>query len=289
MQFIALDVETANADLASICQIGVARFVDGTFAEKWESLVDPEDEFDPTCVAIHGIDEACVAGRPTFPALAGDVSRLVADTVVATHTAFDQRSIRSVFAKYGLACPEVTWLDTARVVRRAWPDYCRSGYGLRPTADRLGIEFKHHNAGEDARAAGEILLHAIRQTGVSLDEWVVRSRNPIGTSVRGTKSDRITREGNPEGPLFGEVAVFTGTLSMRKREAADLAAAAGCNVADSVTKQTTLLIVGYQDIRKLGGHEKSSKHRKAEQLLKSGQQIRILQESDFQAIASFTG
>ena len=29
MEFVALDVETANPDMASICQIGVARFADG--------------------------------------------------------------------------------------------------------------------------------------------------------------------------------------------------------------------------------------------------------------------
>ena len=27
-----------------------------------------------------------------------------------------------------------------------------------PVAERLGIEFDHHNAGEDARAVGEILM-----------------------------------------------------------------------------------------------------------------------------------
>lgn len=46
-------------------------------------------------------------------------------------------------------------------------------------------------------------------------------------------------------------------------------------------KTTTLLVVGDQDIQKLAGHEKSSKHRKAEQLIAEGQHIRILGESDF--------
>jgi hypothetical protein len=64
----------------------------------------------------------------------------------------------------------------------------------------------------------------------------------------------------------------------------DLAAAAGCSVAGGVTTHTTLLVVGDQDIRKLAGHEKSSKHRKAEELIRKGQSIRILGESDFQKI-----
>ncbi len=69
---------------------------------------------------------------------------------------------------------------------------------------------------------------------------------------------------------------------MRRREAADAAAAAGCEVATNVTHRTTLLVVGDQDIRKLAGHEKSTKQRKAKELIAGGQNIRILGESDFQ-------
>ena len=60
-----------------------------------------------------------------------------------------------------------------------------------------------------------------------------------------------------------------------------MAAEAGCDVASSVTRKTTLLVVGDQDIRRLAGHKKSSKHRKAETLIQKGQPIRILGESDF--------
>jgi len=45
-----------------------------------------------------------------------------------------------------------------------------------------------------------------------------------------------------------------------------------------------LLIVGDQDIAKLNGKSKSSKHIKAEELIGQGAQIRILRESDFQSI-----
>jgi DNA polymerase-3 subunit epsilon len=48
-----------------------------------------------------------------------------------------------------------------------------------------------------------------------------------------------------------------------------------------VNKKTTLLVVGDQDISRLAGHDKSSKHRKAGDLIGEGQNIRILGESDF--------
>jgi len=40
-------VETANADYASICQVGVVRVVDGAMTDEYVTLVDPEDWFDP--------------------------------------------------------------------------------------------------------------------------------------------------------------------------------------------------------------------------------------------------
>ena len=91
----------------------------------------------------------------------------------------------------------------------------------------------------------------------------------------------IRRKGNPKGSLFGEVVVFTGALVLPRREAADLAASIGCESASGVTKKTTMLVVGDQDIRQLAGHEKSAKHRKAEALMKKGQPIKILRETDF--------
>ena len=51
-----------------------------------------------------------------------------------------------------------------------------------------------------------------------------------------------------------------------------------------MTKKTTLLVVGDQDISKLLGKKKSSKHLKAEELKTKGQKIRILKESDFIAL-----
>jgi DNA polymerase-3 subunit epsilon len=166
------------------------------------------------------------------------------------------------------------------VVRRTWPQFAQCGYGLANIAQYLKIDFKHHNAREDARAAGEILLMAIAETGLSVEQWLDRVQKPINPQDSGL----ITRDGNPDGALYGEKLVFTGALSMVRKDAADAAAAAGCEVEAGVTKHTTLLVVGDQDIKRLSGHEKSSKHRKAEELMAKGKSIRIIGESDFQRL-----
>lgn len=66
MEFVAIDVETANANMASICQIGLAKYKDGVLQKEWSSLINPEDYFDFINVGIHGITEESVANSPVL-------------------------------------------------------------------------------------------------------------------------------------------------------------------------------------------------------------------------------
>ena len=281
LTFNAVDVETANADRASICQIGIVHVRGGKVVDRWQTLVNPEDWFDPWHVSIHGITGGDVAGSPTLPEVCDDLHQQLSGSTLVSHTAFDRVAFQRAMSKYSLEQLEVTWLDSARVVRRAWPDrYGQRGYNLKNVANDLNVSFVHHDALEDARAAAEIVLHACVATDTDIAGWLKRVEQPVFPSA----SQSLRREGNTKGPLFGEVAVFTGALSIPRREAAGIASCAGCNVADSVTKKTSLLVVGTQDMNKLRGYEKSSKHRRAETLIEKGAELRILSEPDFFAL-----
>ena len=287
MEFVAIDVETANADMSSICQIGLARYENGALSEEWKSYIDPEDYFDGINVSIHGIDESVVRGAPKFAEVADHLYGFLHNRVVVSHTHFDRVSLKQALEKYRIHPPRCEWLDSARVARRAWETFAWSGYGLYNVSTTLGYEFKHHDALEDAKAAGNIILAAIDQSGLDLEGWLKRVKQPIDPSHSGT-GQAITRDGDPEGPLYGEVLVFTGALEIPRREAADMAAKIGCQVAPGLTKKTTMLVVGDQDIKRLAGHEKSSKHRKAEELISKGLSIRILRESDFRELVKLS-
>ena len=283
MQFVAIDVETANADMGSICQIGLAKFVDGQLAEEWCTLVDPEDYFDDVNISIHGIEPRMVKGQPKLPQIADRLRSTLESTVSVCHTHFDRIALGRAYSKYNLTPIVTTWLDSARVVRRTWKDLAWKGYGLANVCSRLGYEFQHHDALEDAKAAGFVLLGALRASQLDLDQWRDRVNQPINPE-HSSSGPAVKRDGNPEGDLYGEILVFTGTLELPRSEAADLAASVGCQVASGVTKKTTILVVGDLDVTKLAGHEKSSKHRKAEQMGAAGHRIRIIRESDFKSL-----
>jgi DNA polymerase-3 subunit epsilon len=257
MEFVAIDVETANADMSSICQIGLVYFKEGVLCEEWKSYVDPEDFFDGMNISIHGIDEFTVQGAPRLPEIVNILYKFLDYQITVCHTHFDR--------------------------------VCR-GYGLHNICETLGYKFKHHDALEDAKAAGHIMLTAMQESSLDLKGWLKRVNQPISRrksqaiSSRKSQAIKLECDANPEGCLYGEVIVFTGALGLNREEAADMAAKIGCQVESGVNKKTTILVVGNQDIKKLAGHEKSSKHRKAEALILTGQKIRIIGENDFKEL-----
>ncbi len=283
MNFVSIDVETANADMASICQIGVAKYIDGELREEWTTLINPEDFFDFINIDIHGITDKDVYDSPTLPEIVNTLGKFLNGSVCISHTHFDRVSISQALSKYELPGFDTVWLDSARVARRAWEEFAWRGYGLASVCKKIGYSFNHHDALEDAKASAQVFLAAVEITGLDIESWLKRVNQPIDPS----KVSAVKRDGDPEGELYGEVMVFTGSLNIPRREAADLAASIGCAVAAGVTKKTSLLVVGDQDISKLRGNVKSSKHIKAEERVKNGQKIRIIKESDFRELVRF--
>ena len=171
LTFKAIDVETANADLASICQIGIVRVRDGEIKCQLSLLINPEQVFNPSNVRIHGIDEARVIESVTLPEVEGRLRRLLQGQTLASHTPFDRFALDGALIRYELEPIRAIWLDSSMVARRAWPErYGRRRRSLASIAGDLGVAFRHHDAVEDARAAAEIVLRACRHTGLDIDQ-----------------------------------------------------------------------------------------------------------------------
>lgn len=271
-----------NARMRGICQIGLVVFEHGREVACDSRLVDPDEEFDSTNIAVHGINPDHIAGKPNFSEVYDWLLRYTDGQTIVSHTHFDRTSITQALVHHSLPAMNATWLDTAKVARRAWTQYASTGYGLANLAREFGLSFKHHDALEDARTCGMILGRAIDESGLASDEWVDRCRLGISGGAKGAER----RAGDGDGPLLGETIVFTGALSIPRKEAVDLAHYAGGRVDPGVTKETSILVVGDQDLDKLAGKAKSSKHRKAEQLAAAGQTIRFLAETDFLALVA---
>jgi DNA polymerase III subunit epsilon len=171
MRFCSLDVETANYDSSSICQIGIGLFEYGGLTGTWASLINPLSSFHWSNIRVHGITEDMVQGAPAFTEVYPALRKILSENIVVHHTPFDLHAFNRAYARFNLRPINIQWLDSSRIVRHTWNQFSKSGYNLANVASHLGIEFRHHDALEDSVAAGKIVLEACRLTNRRVDEW----------------------------------------------------------------------------------------------------------------------
>ncbi|WP_089173380.1 exonuclease domain-containing protein [Bosea sp. AS-1] len=159
-RFVALDVETANYNCASICQIGLAFVRPDRTIQTWVTYIDPQTD-DWSCSRIHGITARTVRGAPTFDQILPLLETALTGQVVYQHSSFDQTAINAACTHGGIKQPTWVWRDSVQVARGAWPELKgNGGHGLASLKRHLGLNFVHHDAEEDARASAEVVLRA---------------------------------------------------------------------------------------------------------------------------------
>ncbi|MFG1301998.1 exonuclease domain-containing protein [Xanthobacter sp. V3C-3] len=185
-RFFALDVETANNDRGSICQIGVACVRPDNSIETWVTYVDPQvDRW--VFTYLHGINARTVLGAPTFAEALAVLRDALSGATVYQHSGFDRSAVAAACGNNGLPIPPWDWRDSVHVARTAWPELrSNGGHGLARLKQYLGLMFDHHDAGEDARAAAEVVLHA---EGAQ----PVRAQDPASHSLVESVSDETCK------------------------------------------------------------------------------------------------
>lgn len=90
-------------------------------------------------------------------------------------------------------------------------------------------------------------------------------------------------------PMRGKRIVFTGDLSIRRLDAAQMATDVGAIVRTSVSSKTDYLVVGAQDATIVGPDGMSGKERKAHELNETGKaSIKTINEDEFIALIGGT-
>lgn len=170
-RFIALDVETSCRDSGSICQIGIACVRGDKSIETFATYVNPEQRFDPFHTELHGIGPETVADAPCFPETWARLRPLLELHHLVQHSGFDAKAIAAACRAYRLPNADLSWSDSVKIARKAWPEFKgKGGHGLANLKQELGLDFRHHDAGEDARAAAQVVLQAEARLQKSFDE-----------------------------------------------------------------------------------------------------------------------
>jgi DNA polymerase-3 subunit epsilon len=104
-------VETANADFASICAIGLVHFRCNQVFKSLTILIDPEDEFVAANVRLHGIRPEDVVGKPTMAKVLPVISASLQDSAIVHHSPFDRTALAQAAVKYGTGGLPCIWLE----------------------------------------------------------------------------------------------------------------------------------------------------------------------------------
>lgn len=160
--FIAIDVETANKELTSICSIGAVKVIDGTIVDRFYELIRPTPNYYLTRFSeeIHGISRSLTDSAPKFPEIWPKLKAFIGGLPLVAHNQqFDKGCLRATAKAYGLEWPDYKFYCTLNAARRTIPRAMCSSYSLPCLADFLGIPFNnHHNAIADAEAAAKIAM-----------------------------------------------------------------------------------------------------------------------------------
>lgn len=290
--YTVIDIETTGYDQRydNIIEVGCIKYRNGEEVSRYQSLIKPPknsrgnyvDEF----IELRtGITNEMLESAPVFDEVAMPLWKFLKKELLVGHNVnFDINFLYDIFIDFNS-----TWIlrnnfvDTLRLSRRALPEL--KHHRLEDLDNYFDIGIAHHRSIFDCETTNIVLKNLvtiIEREKVDLSppkrqrEYISRQK----IDLRTLKSD--TTELRIESPFYNKVCVFTGTLSKYSRvEAGQIVVNLGGICANGVTKKTNLLIVGDFDYSSNIKGGKSSKLKRAEQLISEGQDLQIISESVF--------
>lgn len=197
IDFVAVDVETANRRRGSVCSLAAVRVRSGRIVEQFSTLVRPPvPGFETMNVRVHGIRETDVADAPGWPAVHERLTEFVGnDVVVAHNAAFDASVLREACLAAGITTPRLPFLCSRRLAEEL---LVLDKYGLKPVAVHLGLDpFIHHDALQDATAAAQVVLALAGIAGVDTITAFVGSTVHVAPAGLGRPTTRPTPRSVP--------------------------------------------------------------------------------------------
>lgn len=349
LNFVALEVNTANVSFGSVCRVAAVRFTDGEPAGERVWLCRPpvsDSTFDGLHVARHGVTPEDVAGSPSFAETLPEILDFTGGLPLLAHNAqFAVTALRDAAAAAEVQGVEGPFGCSLALVRHSPLEV--ADRRLPSVSSALGLEVPSLlDALSVARAAGEItvtlarqlrhrgsLMELLHSRGLTLGEIsgltitpVLVDRSGAGRSLqasgvtspapqaalRGEEAqasgagtdfreptapkaaapaeesgankrgpapwqavatpDQIPEPSagaSPDDPLNGQNITLTGDFEPYDKGMLWSAIAEhGGQVAKNVTKKSTILVTG-------AWATKTSKEKRAEELIEKGQNIRI--------------
>lgn len=276
-----IDIETTGLDsyCCSIIELAAVKIRNHQIIDKFQTLIDPEEEIDSFIIELTGITNEMVKGKPLFKDVIEEYLTFIGQDIVMGHNVnFDVNFLYDKCIDLNLDFQN-DFLDTMRLSRRLFKKL--SNHKLITLVKAFGIEEKtSHRAMDDAEQTFHCYEYMIKYAftnGINISELNLSRNKTLAKHIIATSDEFDIAH-----PLFKKTCVFTGTLErMTRKEAMQLVANIGGLVADNVTKETNYLILGNNDYRASLKEGKSNKQKRAEKMELDGFDIDIIPEQAF--------
>ena len=207
MDFVAIDFETANSDLASACEVGLVRFSRGQIVARYTNLIRPPEDLlnvNPINGKIHGISIQMLEQAEPFNRLANEIFNFIGDSPLVAHQAStDIAILNAVGDRYKIEIPSNKVFCTLRLSQALLK---LEKYGLEVLAQYFGIPIVESHralpdAEVDAQIAFSLLKHAHHE---NLEELFMEHNVFIGEANKaqtksGNSLSRVTKVKRADG------------------------------------------------------------------------------------------
>lgn len=306
MKIACIDFETANPFIGSVCAMGISVIEDGIITSTQNIPIKPHPKygaFNKDNVRIHGITKDSVRDAPEFNTVYESMRPLLDSAIVAAHnTDFDIRALKDVLTVYGIPIPEFEYFCTVELAKSTWLGL--KNYRLHTVSAHLNHDLKHHNAGEDALACANIIVSALKETGLNdIRELLTHAKVKIKSVISGDThvlshdflTERFGEKVNAahimpgtdkfdaKHPMYKKEFVFTGEFStgLSRREAMQKVVDSGGSVFNWVRGSTDYLVLGPLDMKKNPITTESGKVKRAKKMMEGKKPVRIISETEF--------
>lgn len=302
VHYVVLDIETTGFSPTNdrIIEIAAIHYVFDSEVSRFCTYVNPEISIPNHITKLTGIHQADVDSAPLIDDIVDDFVAFIKDYPLVGHniTDFD---LPFLVAQFGISIPNII-IDTLPMSRLTFPDLPTHRLSDLKDWFRLHDGESHH--AEDDVIATNALLWACLYPADYASHYRKAVRNGGQKSIKPTNprsehyGERIhTSDITPNvnnidhtGPLYGKKIVFTGELSIPRKQAMQLAVNAGAVLRSSVSGKTDYLVVGKQDKELVGEDGMSTKEEKAQSLNLSGKaSIQFINDAEFLSLVSREG
>ncbi len=281
--YCVLDTETTglSAYYDEIIEIGILRVRDGQIVDQYSQLIQPAHEINAFITGLTGITNEMVAGMPSVMEAKESVLSFIGnDTIVGHNTSFDIRFLNAGFSENIVN----EYMDTVQFARKLFPEL--EHHRLSDLTKHLGLSNSVHRSIADCIATQELyetMKKLMEERNLRIEDlWVEHKGSSNSKGIDISAITPTTVEINEDGFFYNRHVVFTGKLEkMLRKDAMQIVVNLGGILDNGVTKSTNYLILGNNDYNAILRGEKSSKHKKAEQLKKEGYDIEIIDEFTF--------